>query len=294
MTFNVNLDDRYKKPEQQVAFFKQVTERLNTLPGVIAAGAVNDLPLTNSESITMFFVDGLQSNKDFQQAEARYVTPRYFEAMSIPLLAGRYLTQDDYARKAGVTVVNRRFADLYFPKRNPIGARISTDREADGWKDFNTVVGVVGDVRHVSLEEEAQPQIYYGNYQMNGAYLTVRSTLAGSVLTNEIRTTLKEIDPQLAMTDIRTMGDWVSMASARRRFQTSLLTAFAGIALVLALVGLYGFMAFSVNRRTREVGIRMALGAERRDVLLLVMRNAAVWWQRDWWWGWRVCGWRRG
>jgi ABC-type antimicrobial peptide transport system permease subunit len=87
---------------------------------------------------------------------------------------------------------------------------------------------------------------------------------------------LKGIDPQLAVTDIRTMGDWVSLASARRRFQTSLLTAFAGIALVLALVGLYGLMAFSVNRRTREVGIRMALGAERRDVLLLVMRNAGV------------------
>jgi ABC-type antimicrobial peptide transport system permease subunit len=98
--------------------------------------------------------------------------------------------------------------------------------------------------------------------------------LPAAAITNEIRETLRAIDAQLAMTDIRTMGDWVSIASARRRFQTSLLTAFAGIALVLALVGLYGLMAFSVNRRTREVGIRMALGAERRDVLLLVIRNA--------------------
>jgi len=274
VTFSVSLDDRYKKPEQQVAFFQQVTARLNALPGVIAAGAVNYLPLSNSESITLMHMDGSGSNINFEQAEARYVTPKYFEAMGIPLLAGRYLTDDDYSRKAGVTLINKRVADIYFLNRNPIGARISTDREADGWKDFNTVVGVVGDVRHMSLEEEAQPQMYYGNYQMNGAYVAVRATLPPAAIANEIRSTLKGIDAQLATTDIRTMGDWVSLASARRRFQTSLLTAFAGIALVLALVGLYGLMAFSVNRRTREVGIRMALGAERRDVLLLVMRNA--------------------
>ena len=276
VAFNVSLDDGYKEPEQQVAFFKHVAESLNALPGVIAAGAVNKLPLSNSESITMMFVEGSHSNKEFQQAEARYVTPKYFEAMGIPLLAGRYLTEEDYSRRSQVAIINKRLADIYFPNRNPIGARISTDREADGWKDFNTVVGVVGDVRHVSLEEEAEPQMYYGNYQMNGAYVAVRSRLPGSILTSEIRATLKGIDPQLAITDIRTMGDWVSLASARRRFQTSLLAAFAGIALVLGLVGLYGLMAFSVNRRTREVGIRMALGAKRRDVLMLVLRNAGV------------------
>jgi predicted permease len=276
VTFNVGLDERYNKPEQQVAFFRQLTAKLNALPGVLAAGAVNYLPLSNSESITMMWVEGSNGNKEFQQAEARYVTPKYFEAMGIPLLAGRYLTEDDYSRKASVAVINKRLADIYFPNRNPIGARISTNREADGWKDFNTVIGVVGDVRHMSLEEEAQPQMYYGNYQMNGAYIAVRATLPAEAITNEIRSVLKGIDPQLAVTDIRTMGDWVSLASARRRFQTSLLTAFAGIALVLALVGLYGLMAFSVNRRTREVGIRMALGAERRDVVLLVLRNAGV------------------
>ncbi|WP_109485898.1 ABC transporter permease [Occallatibacter savannae] len=276
VTFHVSLDDRYKTPEQQVDFFRQLTAKLNHLPGVVAAGAVNYLPLTNSESITLMWIDGSQSNKEFQEAEARYVTPQYFTAMGISLIAGRYLTEDDITRKAGVTVINKRLADVYFPNRNPIGARISTNREADGWKDFNTVVGVVGDVRHVGLEEEAEPQMYYANYQMSGAGVAVRSALPVATLTNEIRLLLKQIDPQLAMTDIRTMGEWVSLASARRRFQTSLLTAFAGIALVLALVGLYGLMAFSVNRRTREVGIRMALGAERRDVLLLVMRNAGA------------------
>ncbi|MBS1803827.1 MAG: ABC transporter permease [Acidobacteria bacterium] len=275
VTFNVNLDERYSKPEQQVSFFRQLTAKLNALPGVNAAGAVNNLPLTNSESITLMWVEGSR-NTEFQQAEARYVTPQYFSAMGISLIAGRYLTEDDYVRKAGVTVINKRLADLYFPHQNPIGARISTNREADGWKDFNTVIGVVGDVRHVSLEEEAQPQMYYGNYQMNGGSVAVRTTLPSSVISNEIRSTLKAIDPQLAMTDIRTMGDLVSLASARRRFQTSLLTAFAGIALALALVGLYGLMAFSVNRRTREVGIRMALGAERGDVLMLILRNAGV------------------
>jgi len=104
----------------------------------------------------------------------------------------------------------------------------------------------------------------------------VRATIPPASVVNEIRTTLRAIDPSLALTDIRTMGDWVSIATALRRFQTSLLAAFAAIALLLALVGLYGLMAFSVNRRTRELGIRMALGAERRDVLLLILRNASV------------------
>jgi predicted permease len=272
VTFNVSLDNRYSKPEEQVGFFRQLTAKLNALPGVLAAGAVNVLPLSNSESITMISVESSPNDNAFHQAEARYITPKYFSAMGVSLIAGRFLTDEDYERKANTAVINKRFADEYLRGLNPIGARISTDRG----KKFNTIVGVVGNIRHTGLEEEAQPQVYYGNYQMGGAYVAVRANLPPAAIASEIRAALKAMDSQLAVTDIRTMGDWVSMASARRRFQTSLLTAFAGIALVLALVGLYGLMAFSVNRRTREVGIRMALGAERRDVLLLVLRNAGA------------------
>ena len=271
VTFHVSLDQNHIAPEKQGHFYKELIRKLEALPGVQAAGGVNNLPLSNSESLGILWVEGFP-NKDFQQTEGRAVTPHYFEAMEIPLIAGRYFTEAD-ATPYGPTIINQRFAATYFPNRNPIGGRISTDEKHAHW---STVVGVVADVRHMSLEEEPQPQMYGTSYDFGDESVAVRSTLPPATVENEIRTTLKSIDPNIAATDIHTMGDLVSIATARRRFQTSLLTVFAGIALIMALVGLSGLMRFSVNRRTREVGIRMALGAARRDVLLLILRNAAA------------------
>jgi predicted permease len=271
VTFHLSLDDRYKPGPQQSAFFKDFIARLSAVPDVQAVGAVNDLPLSDSESITLLWIEGYP-NENFQQSEGRTITPQYFAAMNIPLFAGRPFTDADTTGDRP-TIINKTFADTYFPNQNPIGRRISTD---DKHKQWATIVGVVADVRHTSLEEEPQPQIYNAAYDFGYAYFAVRSSQPPSVVAAEIRSTLKSIDPSLAVTDLQTMGNLVSQASARRRFQTSLLTAFAGIALVLALVGLYGLMAYSVNRRTREVGIRMALGAQRNDVLLLVLKNAAI------------------
>jgi predicted permease len=271
VTFHLAIDDRYKPGPSQSAFFKDFIARLSALPAVQAVGAVNDLPLTASESITLLWIEGYP-NKDFQQSEGRTITPQYFSAMNIPLIAGRSFTDADTAGNRP-TIINKKFADTYFPNQNPIGRRISTDDKRAQWA---TIVGVVADVRHTSLEEEPQPQIYNAAYDFGYASVAVRSTQPPAMVVSSIRFTLKSIDPNLALTDVQTMGDLVSKASARRRFQTSLLTAFAGIALVLALVGLYGLMAYSVNRRTREVGIRMALGAQRSDVLLLVLRNAGL------------------
>jgi predicted permease len=272
VTFHLTLDGHYK-PQQAADFYRNLMSKLEALPGVQAAGAVNVLPLSNSESIGMIVVDGYP-NTGFQQTEFRKVTPGYFAAMSIPLIAGRTFNEGD-AAQGGNTIINQTFAKIYFPNRNPIGGRISGDSRAK-LENWGTVIGVVADVRHMSLEEQPQPQTYNAGFDSGDANIAVRATIPPASVVNEIRTTLRAIDPNLAVTDIRTMGDWVSIATARRRFQTSLLTAFAGIALLLALVGLYGLMAFSVNRRTREVGIRMALGAERSDVLLLILRNAAT------------------
>jgi predicted permease len=270
VTFHLSLDDRYK-PQQMSDFYKQLVAKLEALPGVQAAGAVSDLPLSNSESIGMIWVDGYP-NKDFQQSETRSVTPDYFAAMSIPLIAGRYFNAAD---TSGSTIINQTFAKTYFSNRNPIGGRI-TGNPKSKLENWGIVVGVVGDVRHMSLEETPQPQVYNTGFDGEDGSIAVRATIPPASVINEIRSTLRAIDPNLALTDIRTMDDWISIASARRRFQTSLLSAFAAIALLMALVGLYGLMAFSVNRRTREVGIRMALGAERRHVLLLVLKNAGV------------------
>ena len=273
VTLSVSLDKRYSKPEQRVAFYKELMTKLEGLPGTQGAGAVNYLPLSNSESLGTIWVEGYP-NKDLQLSEGREVTPDYFAAMKIPLIAGRYFTDADAVGTGPrPVIINQKFAETYFAGRNPIGGGITGDPKQARWW---TVVGVVADVRHVSLEEEPQPQMYHANYDVGNASVVVSSTLPPATVAHEIRASLKSIDPNLAATDIRTMGEMVSIASARRRFQTSLLTVFAGIALVMAMVGLYGVMAFSVNRRTREVGIRMALGAERRDVLLLVLRNASV------------------
>ena len=273
LSMNVSLGDRFREPQPgRAAYFKDLIGKVRTLPGVNAVGAVSNLPLSQTESLGTIWIDGF-ANQDYQTTETRTVTPQYFAAMNTPLIAGRDFTDDDASSAARPAIVNEKFARIYFANRNPIGGRVAGDNKHPDW---HTIVGVVADIRHTSLEEDPQPQMYTPSYDFSGAFIAVRATIPPVAVVKEIRTVLRAIDPNLALTDIRTMGDLVSKASARRRFQTSLLTAFAVIALLLALVGLYGLMAFSVNRRRREVGIRMALGAERSDVLLLILRNAAA------------------
>ena len=273
VTLNISLDSRYSQPQQRIAFFHNLIDKIAVLPGVQAVGAVNSLPLSKSESLSTFRIDGYAKEKD-QLAQSRFVTPEYLSAMSIPLIAGRCFTDADNSSTSNTVIVNQSFARIYFADRNPIGGRISQDEHHSQWK---TIVGVIADVRHTSLEEAPAPQIYFPLFQdaFGSAYIAVRSLVPTEAVAFEIRSTLHSIDPNLAVADIRTMGDLVSEASARRRFQTSLLTLFAAIAFVLALVGLYGLMAYSVSRRTPEVGIRMALGAQRTDVLILVLKKAA-------------------
>src|SRR5690348_8067522 len=178
----------------------------------------------------MFAVDG-HPNQKGQLAEMRWTTPNYFSAMRIPLIAGRLFTTDEKPG-AHAVIINQSFATKYFAGRNPIGGRISRQDDPAQW---STVVGVIGDVRNNSLEEPAEPQIYHPDMEFEGGYIAVRSSLPAGSLAVSIRTVLYSLDPNLAAGDIQTMGDLQSEASAQRRFQTSLLTLFAAIALSLAL-----------------------------------------------------------
>jgi len=272
LTTSVQLDPRYGRPLQRAEFYRNFYSRLSSIPGVTAVGGINALPLSNSETWRSFEVEGYANQKD-QLVEGRWVTPGYFSAMSIPLIAGRLFSDDDTTHTDQLAIVNRSFANKYFANGNPVGSRINVDDHHVRW---STVIGVVGDVRHSSLEESPAPQIYLPVAETDGGYVVARTSRAPNAVAAEIRSTLHAIDPNLAASDVQTMGELESAASARRRFQTSLLSVFAGIALFLALVGLYGLIAYSVGRRTREVGIRMALGAKRSDVMLLMLKKAAL------------------
>jgi putative ABC transport system permease protein len=276
LTFNVALPEVKYPSERQAQFFSTLKKQLESMPGVQSASVVDPLPLSGERFSLSFEIDGRPvAKKDQPSADFFNVDPGYFKTMSIPMIKGRDFDDRDKHKSAPVIIVSETFARQIFPGEDVIGKRIKPgisvfEDEETPWRE---IVGVVGDVKNRALNTEPRPVYYVPQAQVpfNQEIIVVKTTGDPHALVKAATKEVGTLDGDLAVFGVKTMEEYISRSVSTPRFNTTLLSIFAGVALVLTVVGLYGVMSYAVAQRTNEIGIRLALGAQTRDVLSLII-----------------------